>query len=155
MWGRSIAAGILLFAAALSPLRGQQPSDINAIKAAHQAFYAALTARDLAAMERLWANKPYIVLIAPSSKAPVFGTAAVKNYWQTAFAAFSNVRASSDIVQGQTDGKLAWIVATEAVEFRTKAGKPIALKTFVTHIFEKEGERWLLVSHQSQLVASH
>jgi ketosteroid isomerase-like protein len=136
----------------LAPACAQQPSDINAIKTAHLAFYAALKSRDLLAMEQLWATKPYIILVGPSSKVPAIGAEAVKNYWQKAFAAFTDVSASSEVQQGQTDGKLAWIFATETVEFRGKVGAPVQLKTFVTHIFEKEGDRWLLVSHQSQLI---
>jgi len=152
MRARSWGAGLILAAVTLTPVRAQQPSDIDAIKAAHQAFYAALRARDLAAMERLWAAKPYIILIGPGSKTPSIGAAAVKAYWQGVFAAFANVSASSQILQGQADGKLAWIVATETTEARGKGGKPVTLHTFVTHIFEKEGDRWLLVSHQSQAV---
>ena len=152
MWGRSTAAGILLFAASLAPLRAQQPSDIDSIKAAQKAFYAAIAARDLAAMEKLWAAKPYDILIGTSSKTPVIGADAIKAYWQTAFAAFAKVSASSQILQGQADGKLAWIVATETIEAAGKGGKSITFKTFVTQIFEKEGDRWLLVSHQSQAI---
>ena len=103
-------------------------------------------------MEKLWADKPYVMLIGATSKAPVIGAAAVKKYWQTAFAAFAKVSASSEILQGQADGKLAWIVATETIEAAGRAGKMVTFKTFVTHIFEKEGDRWLLVSHQSQAI---
>jgi ketosteroid isomerase-like protein len=152
MQARSWIVGLLLAVVFLTRAEAQQSSDIDAIKAAHQAFYAALQARDLAGMERLWAAKPYVVLIAANSKAPVVGAAAVKNYWQTAFGLFSQISASSQILQGQTDGKLAWIVASETVSFRGKAGRSVTLHTFVTHIFEKEDGRWLLVSHQSQLV---
>lgn len=57
--------GLLLHAAGAS---AQQSAGVEAIKAANQAFYAALSARDIKAMEALWANKPYVVNIGPRSK---------------------------------------------------------------------------------------
>ena len=33
-----------------------QPADTNAIQAANSAFYSALSARDISAMERIWAK---------------------------------------------------------------------------------------------------
>jgi hypothetical protein len=35
----------------------QEAADIEAVKAAHQSFYKALSARDVKAMEAVWANK--------------------------------------------------------------------------------------------------
>jgi len=128
-----------------------QPSDIEAIKAAHQSFYAAISARSLPAMEKLWAAKPYVMLIGPGAKAPVVGAPAVTAFWQSAFAAFTKISSSSEILQGQTDGKLAWIVASETTQATGQNGKTVTFNTLVTHIFEKDGDRWLLISHQSQL----
>jgi hypothetical protein len=50
-----------------------QSADVEAIKTANQAFYAALSARDLKAMEAVWANKPYVVNIGPKSKTVLVG----------------------------------------------------------------------------------
>ena len=130
----------------------QQPVDVDAIKAANAAFYAALSARDAKAMEGLWANKPYVVNIGPRSKTIAVGYEdAVSKYWVNAFTnVFSELTASmTSMAQIQTDGKLAWVVGTEKASGKTKAGEPIAFEAFATNIFEKDGNRWLMVSHHA------
>ena len=49
-------------------------------------------------------------------------------------------------IQVQTNGKVAWVVGTENAVGKNKAGEPFAFDTFVTNVFEKEGDRWLMVS---------
>jgi ketosteroid isomerase-like protein len=133
----------------------QQASDIEAIKAANQAFYAALSARDLKAMEGVWANKPYVVNIGPKSKAIAVGyTDAVSKYWANAFDFFSQMSASTaSVAQIQTDGKTAWVIGTETAMLQPKSGgDPLKFETFVTNIFEKDGNRWLMISHHAQAI---
>lgn len=130
----------------------QQPADIDAIKAANTAFYAALSARDAKAMEALWANKPYVINIGPRSKSIAVGyEEAVSKYWTNAFTTvFAELNASmTSVAQIQTDGKLAWVVGTEKASGKSKAGEPIAFEAFATNVFEKSGNRWLMVSHQA------
>ncbi|QOT79216.1 nuclear transport factor 2 family protein [Cupriavidus basilensis] len=133
----------------------QQSSGIEAIKAANQAFYAALSARDTKAMVALWANKPYVVNIGPRSKTVAVGYAdAVSGYWPAAFDAFSEMAVSpASIDQVQTDGKLAWVIGTESAVLQPRAGgEALKFETFFTNIFEKNGSRWLLVSHHAQVI---
>jgi len=132
----------------------QEPADIDAVQAANTAFYAALSARDAKAMEGLWANKPYVVNIGPVSKTIAVGYPdAVTKYFANAFNnVFSEVNASmTSTAQIQTDGKLAWIVGTENAKLKTKAGEVREFVTFTTNIFEKDGNRWLMVSHQAAI----
>ncbi|MCY0854905.1 nuclear transport factor 2 family protein [Cupriavidus sp. D39] len=145
-------AGPLLHAADAS---AQTSSDIEAIKAANQAFYTALSARDVKAMVALWANKPYVVNIGPRSKTIAVGYAdAVSRYWPAAFDSFSEMAVSpASIDQIQTDGKLAWVIGTErAVLQPSGGGEALKFDTFFTNIFEKDGKRWLLISHHAQVI---
>jgi ketosteroid isomerase-like protein len=153
---RNILKGSAMAAAGLALLTGlavaQQPADIDAIKQANTAFYAALSARDAKAMASLWANKPYVVNIGPLSKTIAIGYEdAVSKYWANTFTnVFSELSASmTSMAQIQTDGKLAWVVGTEIAKGKTKAGATVAFDIFVTNIFEKEGDRWLMVSHHA------
>ena len=131
----------------------QQPADIEAVKAAHQSFYKALSARDAKAMEAVWANKAYvinIINIGPRSKTIAVGYAdAVSQYWPKAFDALPKIAVTSTITQVQTDGKIAWVVGTETANLQTKSGESLKLDIIVTNIFEKEGDRWLMVSHHA------
>ncbi|HEX7908925.1 MAG TPA: nuclear transport factor 2 family protein [Paraburkholderia sp.] len=144
--------GLLLHAAGAS---AQQSAGVEAIKAANQAFYAALSARDIKAMEALWANKPYVVNIGPRSKTIAVGyTDAVSRYWTGAFDFFSAITVSlTSIDQVQTDGKLAWVVGTESAVLQSRSGgEPLKFETFVTNIFEKDGGRWRMISHHAQVI---
>ena len=128
------------------------PSDADAVKAAHLNFMAALSARDAKAMEVVWANKPYVVNIGPRSKRPAVGFAnAVANYWPKTFAQFEKIDVTAtSIAQIRTSGNLASVVGTEGIVGKTTSGKSVKFSAFVTNIFEKVGDRWLLVSHHAQ-----
>ena len=42
----------------------QQQSDVDAVKAANQAFYTALSGRDVAAMQKVWSGTPIFKTLA-------------------------------------------------------------------------------------------
>lgn len=129
-----------------------QTPDLDAVKAANQEFYKALTARDLKAMTGLWANKPYVVNIGPRSKSMAVGYAdAVTKYWTGAFDTFSQISSSPTVAQVQSDGKMAWVIGTEKASLQlASGGDPIIFEAFVTNTFEKQGKRWLMTSHHTQ-----
>jgi ketosteroid isomerase-like protein len=144
----AVAAGMAL----LSTLAVAQTPDLDAVKAANQAFYKALSSRDLEAMEGLWANKPYVVNLGPRSKSIAVGYSdAVTNYWPATFDTFSQISASASVSQLQSDGKIAWVIGTEKASLQPKSGgDAIVFETFVTNTFEKQGKRWLMTSHHAQ-----
>jgi len=153
---RTILMGSALAAAGLALMTGpagaQQPADIDAVKAANTAFYVALSARDAKAMAGLWADKPYVINIGPRSKSIETGYAdAVTKYWENAFTnIFVELSASmTSIAEVQTDGKVGWVIGTEHAAGKIKSGESVAFDTFTTNIFEKDGDRWLLVSHHA------
>lgn len=151
---------VVIIALAVSAFGGvanaQQSADVEAVKAANQSFYAALSARDLKAMQTVWANKPYVVNIGPRSKAAAVGyDEAVTKYWDNAFNnVFSKLEAQfTSETQVQTDGKLAWVSGLEKATLHLKAGgDPLNIENFVTNIFEKEGDRWLMILHHAQVI---
>lgn len=128
----------------------QQSSDIEAVKAANAAFYAALSARDAKKMETLWANKPYVVNMGPRTKTFAVGYEdAVVKWWPAGFEFFLELNVSMTTAQVQTNGNVGWVVGNESATAVTKSG-PVKFQTFVTNIFEKDGDRWLMVSHHAQ-----
>ena len=52
------------------PVLAQFPADTSAIMAANQSFYAAVSARNLEAQERLWVHESYVTWIGPRSTTP-------------------------------------------------------------------------------------
>ena len=130
-------------------------SDVDAVKEANDAFYAALSARDTKAMESLWANAPYVINIGPVSKSIAVGyeDAVTKYYTNNFNTVFSAISASmTSTAQIQTDGKLAWVVGTENAKLTFKTGEVREFVTFTTNVFEKDGDRWMIVSHQAGMV---
>ena len=128
-------------------------TDVAAIQAADQAFYAALSGRSNKDMGTVWADEPYVLNIGPRSKTMDIGWGAVKNYWESAFEFFSDIKVTKTDVKIQTDGKLAWVVGVEHAVLQPKTGgEPLRFDTFATHVFEKENGHWLLVSHHAQVI---
>jgi ketosteroid isomerase-like protein len=151
-----IVAGTLIgLFLSIGSANAQPSADMDAVKAANTAFYVALSSRDTKQMEPLWANKPYVVNIGPRAKSAAIGYEDAVTRWGGASlsAAFLELNATmTSIAQIQTDGKLAWVIGTERASGTNKAGEPFAFETFVTNTFEKEGDRWLMVSHHAQVI---
>jgi len=156
---RQVFSAVAVLAATPLLMGGNDPNtqsaDVEAIKTANQAFYAALSARDLKAMEAVWANKPYVVNIGPRSKTVLVGyEAAVSKYWANSFDFFSQMAASiASIAQVYSDGKIGYVIGTESAKLQPRSGgDPLIFDTFVTNIFEKNGAAWQMISHQSQMI---
>ncbi len=147
----TFAVSVIGLALAPAPAMAQPMSDVDAVKAANAAFYAALSARDVKKMEAVWATKAYVVNMGPRLKTFAVGhDEAVAKWWPAAFEHFLELNVSmSTVAQLQVNGNAAWVVGNESATGVTKAG-PVKFQTFVTNIFEKDGGRWLMVSHHAQ-----
>lgn len=149
---KSLQFAIISALIAIMPARAE-PQHVEAIMAADTAFYAALSARDLKAMTAAWADKPYTINIGPRSKTMNVGAAEVAKYWEGAFAFFSEINVTKSNAHVRTDGNVAWVTGNESAVLQPKSGgNPLKFETFVTHVFEKRGDRWLLVLHHAQMI---
>src|SRR6266581_3757952 len=127
----------------------QETSDIERINAASQVFIAAISARDIGAMDKVWAHEPYATFIGPLSTTVVVGWDGVRKAWQMRFGQFDRVTISMDEPHIHINGKVAWAVGMEKIELLRKDGKTIRFDTFVTNVFESQDGEWLIVSHQA------
>jgi ketosteroid isomerase-like protein len=142
--GSGIPAG-----SALGQDRVQETSDVGRINAASQVFIAAIAARDIQAMDKIWAHEPYATFIGPLSTTVVIGWEGVRKAWEMRFSQFDRVTISSAESHVHTNGKVAWAVGVEKIELLRKDGNSLSFNTFVTNVFENHEGRWLMVSHQS------
>ena len=155
MLRRDLWAALAVAAAVLGSFAGsaraQSTADLDAVKAANAAFYTALSARDVRKMEAVWANKPYVVNMGPRIKTFAVGyDEAVAKWWPAAFDFFQELTVTmTTLAVVQTDGKVAWVHGNESATGVTRNG-PVKFTTFVTNVFEKDGDRWLMVSHHAQ-----
>jgi ketosteroid isomerase-like protein len=129
--------------------KAQQTSDVERVNAASQVFIAAISARDIRAMEKVWAHAPYATFIGPLSTTVVVGWDGVKKAWEMRFDQFDRVTISLAESHVHSNGKVAWAVGVERVQLLRKDGGTLDFDAFVTNVFEEQDGRWLLVSHQA------
>jgi ketosteroid isomerase-like protein len=140
-------AGSLL--AAMPSVQAQQSGDPERIAAASQQFVAAIGARDINAMDKVWAHESYASFIGPLSTTVVVGWDGVRQAWQMRFGQFDRVTISADKPHIRINGQAAWAVGMERVELLRKDGKTMRFEAFVTNVFENKGGQWLLAAHHA------
>ncbi len=100
--GTILLSGLLV---GLSASGAQRASD-DGIKAASQAFYAALSGTDVAAMKKAWAHTDYVVYVGPRSTAIARGWTAVEKAWDQSFANDESRRITLSEAARHTNGTL-------------------------------------------------
>ncbi len=131
-------------------MRADSSSDLAAVAAANNAFYSAESALDVAAMEKVWAHEDYVAIVSPRANAPMIGWTALQAYFAKNFGNMAQFSLKPVDAHVRVNGNTAWVVGKEEVgsTSKLKDGTPISSRsTLVTNIFEKNGERWLMVSH--------
>jgi ketosteroid isomerase-like protein len=118
--------------------------DEAAVLAANEAFYAAFTARDIEAMNRLWASSRPVSCIHPGWNV-LTGREDMLASW---YGILSNPNQPRIVAGGATTtmlGEVALVVCRELV-----AGNPLT----ATNVFIREAGAWRLLHHQSGPVAN-
>jgi ketosteroid isomerase-like protein len=149
---KGATAALLLLGVAISTSNAiAQASDIAAVKAANQAFYAALSARDVGAMQKVWSSDADIENIGPSDKAAGLGWEGVKKSYEGTFAMFPEIKAAMEMEQPRIkiNGSPAWVSGVERAQLKNKAGEAINVSNLATSIFEKKHGGWLMVYHHA------
>jgi len=129
----------------------QQAADMDGVKAASKAFYAALAMPDNGeAMEKVWAHTPYVTYVGPRAKTIIVGWDAQKKYWEDTNKLFSQRNPSLSDQHIHVNGNLAWEMGQESGTQKMKDGKETPIDYIVTNVYEKIDGRWLIVSHHVQ-----
>ena len=142
-----VALSLLLIA--MPAVQAQQTSDLERVAAASQQFVAAIGARDIDMMDKVWAHESYASFIGPLSTTVVVGWDGVRQAWQMRFGQFDRVIISMDKPYIRINGQAAWAVGMERIELLRKDGKTISFDAFVTNVFENKDGHWFLVAHQA------
>jgi ketosteroid isomerase-like protein len=130
-------------------IKAQQTSDVERVSVASQVFVSAIAARDIDAMDKIWAHEPYATFIGPLSTTAVVGWEGVRKAWQMRFGQFDRVTISLADSHVRANGDVAWVVGMEKVQLLRKTGDTLSFDAFVTNVFEKRDSRWLMVSHHA------
>lgn len=126
-----------------------QSSDVDKVKALNEAFDAALSRRDMSAIDAAWAHDATVTAFHPPSKSPVVGWEAVRKSWEGAFNAFPELSVTLQAPVVRVMGNAATVVGVEVVRGKRASGEVVEFNALTTNVYEKQGERWLMVHHQA------
>jgi ketosteroid isomerase-like protein len=146
-----VALAPLAVAISAGPAGAQQAADLDVVKVASDAFYAAVVVvDDGTAMEKVWAHTPYVTYVGPRSTAIVVGWDAQKQYWMEFNKPFAQRTVVLVDAHVHVVGNLAWEIGAESGLAQMKDGTTRKVDWFVTNVYEKIDGRWLTVSHHVQ-----
>jgi len=128
----------------------QTAADVEGVKGASNAFYAALAVIDNGeAMEKVWAHQPYVTFVGPRSQSILVGWDAQKKYWAESNKLFSQRTVSLSDQHIHVNGNLAWEMGQESGPLKFTDGREGHADYIVTNVYEKIDGRWLMVSHHA------
>jgi ketosteroid isomerase-like protein len=133
-------------------VNAQSNDDTVAVLAANQAFYRALSALDLAAMENIWAQDPDVLYIGPFHRKLIIGWPAVRAEFVANKANVAEISVKPLNMRVRVNGDTAWVFGAEEGAALPKVGISASGSNFVTNIFRKEDGRWLMVAHHAQRI---
>jgi ketosteroid isomerase-like protein len=152
--GTRVAFTVTLGTALFLQGDGYAQSNASDVKAAVDAYHAALSALDMSKMESLWAHDDYVMLVNPQDQHVSVGWDAVKKDWEMQNNALAELKVTqSDGPYIYVKGDVAWSTGIASAVIKLKSGMSVTAPTFETDVFEKRGSGWLLVSHTALSVS--
>ncbi len=136
------------------PSSGATSRERPKVVAVNRAYYDALSARDMSAMELVWTCTAKDMLVAPPVN-PVthIGWPAIKQNWEAYWPQFDEFSVSMEVTSVQINGPVAWVHGIETSYRLNKTGEVSNSRNYGTNIFELTGDQWQMVFHQSALIS--
>ena len=122
----------------------------QAVAAANEAFYDALTNRDLPGMERLWFPADWAECVHPGGVA-LRGWDEVRDSWALLFTGDSTVMVAATDVKVHLIGDVAWVSCTERMAATTD-GRMTTAAAHATNLFVRHDDEWRIVLHHASPV---
>lgn len=140
---------------ALNPSQAVAQADpaLEAVKRANHALYTAISARDVNALQQVWASSdPDIQSIGATSKAPLIGWDAIKKGYLASFDRFPEISANMVEPIVRLHGQAAEVAGVERQILKQTDDVVLRITTLGTNVFEKQpDDTWLLVSRHSSI----
>jgi ketosteroid isomerase-like protein len=124
-------------------------SDLAAVRAANQAFYAAFEARDLDAMSEVWEHSDRVSCTHPGWRT-LRGWGEVSGSWFALFRGENQMQFILTEESAEVVGDTAWVTVAENLIGTQLGGTVAALNLFV-----RAGDGWRMVVHHGSAVAPH
>jgi ketosteroid isomerase-like protein len=129
----------------------QSKSDMDAVKGANRAFYAALSGHDIAEMQKVWSSDAEIQNIGPRSKTMAVGWDNIKKGFESTFDSFPELKVSME-PRIKIVGSVAWTSGIEQTQRKDKNGAASSAANLATNIFQKQDGHWQMVYHHASLM---
>ncbi|HEY6421547.1 MAG TPA: nuclear transport factor 2 family protein [Candidatus Binataceae bacterium] len=127
-------------------------SDREAVLTANRAFYDAFESLDADKMEAVWLQDPRIICIHPGWR-KLSGWGPIMASWERIFDNAFEMKFELGEIDVIIGGGLAIVVVEEELTQRGYDG-PSRSSVLATNVFERVGNRWLLVMHHGSPVVA-
>jgi ketosteroid isomerase-like protein len=121
----------------------------QAVKAANDAYYAALSDRNSSEIEHVWAQNAEVTNIFAVNPAPTVGWNGVESAYNSLFAHFPKLSVTMPEPMVRVEGDTALVVGVETQEAELSNGSSVRAGLPATNVFLKQGGEWLMVHHQT------
>jgi ketosteroid isomerase-like protein len=149
-----LAAGLALALSAVGA-GAQDKAEIQAVSATNAAFDKAVSAKDIGAIDKIWAHEPYAIKTDPGARALNLGWDEIRKSWQEVLDQYKVLSVSTREPQIHVAQNVAWLVGVQTVAGTLKNGNKVTLVSFTTEIYEKRNGQWLMVAHINSRVPAH
>jgi len=119
------------------------------VRAKNDGYYAALSSRDAAALERVWDHDGQVFNIFGVSKAPMIGWEAVKSGYEDLFNRFPELLVQMSEPAIRQNGENALVIGVEAQKVKLPNGENASAVLVATNVFVQRSGRWLMIHHHS------
>jgi ketosteroid isomerase-like protein len=125
-------------------------NDRDGVVAANRAFYDAFESLEIAQMESVWLQDQRIACIHPGWR-KLIGWGAVMTSWERIFDGVFEMKFELGEMDVMISGDLAVVIVEENLTQRGYDGIARS-QVLSTNVFERVGDRWLMVSHHGSPV---
>ncbi len=131
-------------------------ADEKDVLAANQKFYEALSAGSIEGISAACAHDADVTALHETSAEVAVGWQAVLDSWKAVpFDSFAELSCMMTNPAIKIHGTIARVAGLERVRGKTKGGEAFAFTALGTNIYEKRGEKWLIVHHHASKAAEH
>lgn len=131
-------------------ITSQQETDEQEVLACSRAFYRALEALDLAAMQEVWWREDWVSCLHPGREL-IQGWEEVLESWANIFRTTQQMRVKVIRARVRVEGDTAWFTCLEDVTCTYEGGFETALIE-ATHIFVRRQKEWRLAHRHPTLL---
>jgi ketosteroid isomerase-like protein len=121
-----------------------EEEEMAAVTGANQSFYDAFENLDQAAMDRLWADRPYAAIVHPGREL-ILGWSEVRRSLVEIFSGTERIRFRLSDVTVTVRGTVAWVTALENI----RHGDDVLVSFTTTNLFERIDGEWRMVLHHA------